>query len=44
MCIRDSVGAGEGLLKVGRNIVPFENHFPPDLELYKLMTTKPGEE
>ena len=39
-----NVGAGEGLLKVGRNLVPFENHFPHDLELYKLMTTKPGEE
>ena len=39
-----NVGAGEGLLKVGRNLVPFENHFPHDLELYKLMTTKPGED
>ena len=39
-----NVGAGEGLLKVGRSLVPFENHFPHDLELYKLMTTKPGEE
>jgi hypothetical protein len=39
-----NVGAGEGLLKVGSNLVPFENHFPKDLELYKLMTTKPGED
>ena len=39
-----NVSAGEGLLKVGRNLVPFENHFPHDLELYKLMTTKPGED
>jgi uncharacterized protein YeeX (DUF496 family) len=39
-----NVGAGEGLLKVGSNLVPFENHFPRDLELYKLMTTKPGED
>lgn len=34
---------GEGLLKVGNSLVPFENKFPKDLELYKLMSTKPGE-
>ena len=39
-----NVGAGEGLIKVGSNIVPFVNHFPKNTELYKLMSTKPGEE
>ena len=38
-----NVGFGKGLIKVGSNIVPFENRFPKDTELYKLMTTKPGE-
>lgn len=32
---------GEGLLKIGSNLIPFENHFPKDLELYKLMSTNP---
>ena len=31
----------EGLLKIGSNLIPFENHFPKDLELYKLMSTNP---
>ena len=38
-----NVGAGCGLLKVGAILVPFENHFPKDTNLYKLMTTKPDE-
>lgn len=33
--------AGNGLLRVGKNIVPFINQFPKDTELYRLMTTKP---
>ena len=32
---------GEGLLKIGSNLIPFENHFPKNLELYKLMSTNP---
>ena len=36
-------GAGEGLIKVGSSLVPFKNKFPRNTELYKLMTTKPGE-
>ncbi len=36
-------GAGEGLIKVGSSLVPFKNKFPKNTELYKLMTTKPGE-
>ena len=35
--------AGKGLLKCAGNIVPFENHFPLDTKLYKVMTTKPKE-
>ena len=38
-----NVGAGEGLIKVGSSLVPFVNKFPKNTELYKLMTTKPGE-
>ncbi len=38
-----NVGAGEGLIKVGSPIVPFINKFPKNTNLYKLMTTKPGE-
>ena len=38
-----NVGAGEGLIKVGSSLVPFINKFPKHTELYKLMTTKPGE-
>ena len=34
---------GEGLVKVGRSFIPFEDDFPRDTELYRLMTTKPGE-
>ena len=35
--------AGCGLLKYGRALVPFENHFPKDTKLYQLMTTKPSD-
>ena len=35
--------AGCGLIRYGRALVPFINRFPKDTELYKLMTTKPGE-
>ena len=38
-----NVGAGEGLIKVGSALVPFANRFPKNTELYKLMTTRPGE-
>ena len=38
-----NVEAGQGLLKVGSSLVPFENKFPSDTKLYKLMTTKPNE-
>ena len=40
--IKDSE-AGCGLIRYGSSLVPFENHFPKDTKLYKLMTTKPGE-
>ena len=34
---------GEGLLKIGKSIIPFSDKFPQDTKLYRLMTTKPGE-
>lgn len=34
---------GHGLIKVGGALVPFVNQFPRDTELYRLMTTRPGE-
>lgn len=38
-----NVEAGRGLMKVGSSLVPFFNKFPKNTQLYKLMTTKPGE-
>ncbi len=38
-----NVGVGEGLMRVGSANVPFVNRFPKNTELYRLMTTKPGE-
>ena len=38
-----NVSCGKGLLKVGSSLVPFENKFPNNTKLYKLMTTKPNE-
>ena len=35
--------AGHGLMKIGNALVPFVNRFPKNTELYKRMTTKPGE-
>ena len=39
-----NVGAGCGLIKVGSNLVPFENKFPKNTQLYRLMSTKPNEQ
>ena len=39
-----NVEAGRGLIKVGPNLVPFENNFPKNTKLYRLMSTKPGEQ
>ena len=36
--------AGCGLIKYGSSLVPFVNRFPKDTKLYRLMTTKPGED
>ncbi|MBQ8803218.1 MAG: ATP-binding protein [Tyzzerella sp.] len=36
--------AGCGLIKYGSSLVPFVNRFPKDTQLYRLMTTKPGED
>ena len=35
--------AGEGLIFYGNVILPFVDRFPKDTELYRVMTTKPGE-
>ena len=35
--------AGCGLLRYGDSLVPFVNKFPANTELYKLITTRPGE-
>ena len=37
-------GAGEGLLFYGNVILPFVDRFPTDSSLYKIMTTRPGEQ
>lgn len=34
---------GTGLIRAGLNIVPFDNTYPDDTNIYKLMSTKPGE-
>jgi hypothetical protein len=39
-----NVDAGCGLIKVGSALVPFQDKFPRQTKLYKLMSTKPGEE
>lgn len=38
-----NAATGSGLIRVGSAIVPFVNQIPRDTELYKLMTTTPGE-
>lgn len=39
----DNCPQGCGLIRYGAQIVPFENSWPKNTELYKLMTTKPTE-
>lgn len=38
-----NASAGCGLIRYGSDLVPFENHFPSDTDLYALMNTKPTE-
>lgn len=38
-----SAEPGRGLVRIGNAIVPFENDFDTSTELYKLISTKPGE-
>lgn len=38
-----NVPFGHGLIRCSGNLVPFQNEFPMDTKLYKLMSTKPGE-
>lgn len=40
--VTDNTNQGQGLLKFGSSIVPFEDQFPVDTELYRLMSTKFG--
>ena len=35
--------AGSGLLRYAGTLIPFVNRFKKDTELYRLITTKPGE-
>lgn len=35
--------AGYGLLRIGGEMIPFEDDFPKDTGIYKLLTTKPDE-
>ncbi len=37
--VRD-VGCGKGIIKLGNNIVPFEDEWPKNTKLFELMTTK----
>ena len=39
-----NVAAGNGLVKVGSSLVPFSDSFPRNTKLYRLMSTKPGEQ
>ena len=39
----EDVPQGHGLIKYGASILPFEDNFPADTKLYRLMTTKPSE-
>ncbi len=41
--VEGSVKQGSGLIYYGGNIIPFNNKFPTNTKLYKLMTTKPKE-
>ena len=34
---------GHGLIRYGNSMIPFNAEFPSDSEIYKLITTKPGE-
>lgn len=34
---------GQGILKMGNALIPFENEYPKGTKTYRLLTTKPGE-
>ena len=36
-----NVDPGHGLIKTSKSVIPFEDRFPEDTELFKIMTTKP---
>jgi len=37
----NGVDSGHGLIHIGTQNIPFENNFPTDTELYRIMSTKP---
>lgn len=39
----DNAPSGQGVMRVGPNIIPFVNRFPTNTQLYMRMTTKPSE-
>ncbi|MGO5113784.1 VirB4-like conjugal transfer ATPase, CD1110 family [Candidatus Avoscillospira sp. LCP25S3_F1] len=39
----ENAAVGHGLMRVGGTLVPFVNEIPQNTELYRLLTTKPGE-
>ena len=39
----DTHKAGQGLIRIGTDLIPFENIIPENTELYTLMDTKPSE-
>ena len=41
--VSETAVAGNGLMRIGGNIIPFNGQFPKDNELYNLMSTKAGE-
>lgn len=40
----ENANQGEGLIKFGDMILPFSDVFPTNTKMYKLLTTKPGEQ
>ncbi len=34
---------GQGLIRAGKSIIPFEDNVPKDTDIYRAITTKPGE-
>lgn len=37
-------GAGEGLIRYDKVLLPFTDHFPQNTEMFRLMTTRPQDQ